>query len=408
MVFASSLGSRQNRASHHQVVVIGGGQAGLSVAARLRRAGVTDLAIVEPSSLHYYQPLWTLVGGGLADVAETIRSEADYIPKGATWVRDRAETVDAENHTVTTAFGRRLSYDRLVVAPGIQLDWNATPGVVESLGTARVSSNYDVQLAPKTWEVMRAVTGGTVVFTVPTGPIKCPGAPQKIAYLCADYWRQRGLDVHVVLTLPGAGLFGVPEFARALEKVVEHYGIEVRFNTELVEVDGESREVTLLDTTTGVKETTAYSALHLAPQQSAPDWLKASTLADPTSPGGFVEVDRHTLRHCRYPDVFALGDACNTPNSKTGAAIRRQAPVVVANLLASLRGNGVTARYDGYAACPFTTSRNRMLLAEFDYTLKPRPSFPVIDTTKPRYDMWLLKRYGLPWLYWHRLLRGRA
>ena len=144
----------------------------------------------------------------------------------------------------------------------------------------------------------------------------------------------------------------------------------------------------------------------MAPRQSAPDWIKASPLADPASPAGFVEVDKHTLQHVRFPSVFALGDAGNTPNSKTGAAVRRQAPVVAANLLASLGHRPLQARYDGYAACPFTTARNRMVLAEFDYTLQPRPSLPLIDTTRERYDMWLLKRYGLPWLYWHLLLRG--
>jgi sulfide:quinone oxidoreductase len=399
-----------SRPAHHRVVVIGGGQAGLSVAARLQRAGVDDVAIVEPSSSHYYQPLWTLVGGGLADIGETIRSESAYIPKRATWVRDRVVDIDPENRTVVTAFGRTISYDRLVVAPGVQLDWAATRGLPESLATPYVSSNYDVHLAPKTWEIMRGLRRGTALFTMPTGAIKCPGAPQKIAYLCADYWQRTGVrdDIRIILTLPGKGLFGVPVFAAALQKAVERYRIEVRLSTELIDVDGDARRVTLLDTASGVKETLDFDALHVAPQQPAPAWLRATRLADPDSAGGYVEVDKHTLQHVRYPDVFALGDACNTPNSKTGAAIRRQSPVVAANIVASLAGKPPAAGYDGYAACPFTTARDRMLLAEFDYSLQPAPTFKHIDTTRERYDMWLLKRYGLPWLYWHRLLRGRA
>ncbi len=405
--------------SHHKVVVVGGGNAGLSVAARLRRAGIDDVAIIEPSALHYYQPLWTLVGGGLVDAAKTVRPEASFIPKNTTWIRDRAVEIHPAARVVTTGNGGSVSYDRLVVAPGIQLDWDATPGMSSALQTPHASSNYDLALAPKTWEVMRKLRSGTAVFTMPTGAIKCPGAPQKIAYLCADYWRAEGVlrDIRVILTLPGAGLFGVAVFAQALAETVLKYGIEVRFNTELVAVDGDARRVTLLDTSTGVKEQLDYDALHVAPQQSAPDWLKHGPLADPTNPAGYVDVDKHTLQHVRHADVFALGDAGNTPNSKTGAAIRRQAPVVVANLIASLDGRPrrpgeparpLPARYDGYAACPFTTARNKMLLAEFDYTLAHRPSFPLIDTTKERYDMWLLKRYGLPWLYWHLLLRGRS
>jgi len=396
--------------SHYRVVVVGGGDAGISVASRLQNAGERDVAVIEPNDSHYYQPLWTLVGGGLVDVRKTIRREESVLPKHATWIRDRCVDVDPYARLVTTADGLRVGYDRLVVAPGIQLDWGLTPGLNEALASPHASSNYDVRLAPKTWEIMRDLRRGTAVFTMPRGPVKCPGAPQKIAYLCADHWRQRGVlrDIRVVLALPGDGLFGIPVFAEALAKTVAKYGIEVRFNTEPVEFDADSRQITLLDSTTGVKERLDYDVVHTAPKQSAPDWLKVSPLADPTNTGGFVDVDPHTLQHVRHPAVFALGDAANTPNSKTGAAVRRQAPVVVANVLASLAGRPPAAQYDGYAACPFTTTRNRMLLAEFDYTMTHRPSFPLIDTTKERYDMWLLKRYGLPFAYWHLLLRGHA
>jgi sulfide:quinone oxidoreductase len=395
------------RKSHYRVVVIGGGDAGVSVAARLNRRGMHDVAVVEPSAEHYYQPLWTLVGGGLVAARKTVRREASVLPRRSTWIRDRATGVDPENRLVHL-HGGSVGYDRLVVAPGIHLDWDATPGMQEAMATPFASSNYSFALAPKTWEVMRDLRRGTAVFTMPTGPIKCPGAPQKIAYLCSDYWRQRGVlgDIRVVLALPGAGLFGIPVFAQALAKAVERYGIEVRYNTEVVEIDGDSKRVKLLDNTTGAKEPLDYDALHVAPRQSAPDWVKHGPLADPANADGYVEVDKHTLQHVRYPEVFALGDVANTPNSKTGAAIRKQAPVVVANLMASLANEPLSAVYDGYAACPFTTARNRMLLAEFDYACNHRPSIPLIDTTRERYDMWLLKRYGLPFLYWHVLLRG--
>ena len=148
--------------------------------------------------------------------------------------------------------------------------------------------------------------------------------------------------------------------------------------------------------------------IHVVPPQSAPDWLKKTPLAVPDSPAGYVDVDKNTMQHVRYPDVFALGDAGSTPNSKTGAAIRKQAPVVAANVKASLSSKPVEASYGGYASCPLTTSRHTMLLAEFDYTMQPAPSFPVIDTTKERRDMWYLKRYGLPAMYWNAMLKGLA
>lgn len=350
------------------------------------------------------------MGGGQATTAETVRPEGTLIPKGVSWIRDRAVAIDPDNRNVALADGGMIGYDQLVMAPGLQLDFDAVPGLAESVGTRGVSSNYRVDLAPRTWDFIRAVRGGTAIFTMPAGPIKCGGAPQKIAYLAADWWRRQGVldHVRVILVLPTPTIFGQPDWARVLAGVAADYGIEVRYESQLVEVDGDSRRAVLLDNATGTKETLDYELLHAVPPQSAPDWLKGGPLADPASPYGYLAVDRHTLRSDRWPEIFALGDVANLPTSKTGAAIRKQAPVVVANLLAARRGEPLPGHYDGYTSCPLVTAHNRMLLAEFDYEQKPKPSFPFLDTMRPRYDMWLLKRYGLPAMYWHGMLRGRA
>jgi sulfide:quinone oxidoreductase len=397
-------------ASHHDVLIIGGGTAGITVAARLRRAGVTDVAIVEPSDQHYYQPLWTLVGGGRAPAGTTVRPEAGLIPKGVSWIRGRAADVDPEARTVSTQDGQRISYDWLVVAPGLQLDFDKVSGLTETLGRNHVSSNYRFDLAPRTWEYIQATTSGTALFTMPPGPIKCAGAPQKIAYLAADWWRRQGRlnDIRTILVLPTVAMFSQPDWAKVLVGIAAGYGIEVRRESQLVEVNGDQRQAVILDAKTGTKETIDYAMLHAVPPQSAPEWVKHTPLADPASPFGYVQVDKYTLQSPTWPTVFALGDVANLPTSKTGAAIRKQAPVVATNLLAVRAGGQPTARYDGYTSCPLVTAHNRMLLAEFDYELKPTPSIPLINTMKPRYDMWLLKRYGLPALYWHGMLRGRA
>jgi sulfide:quinone oxidoreductase len=397
--------------SHHKTLIIGGGNAGISIAARLRRARQDDVAIIEPSDKHYYQPLWTLVGGGCALAKETVRDQARVIPKGVHWIQERATDIDPNNQTVSISSGELIRYDYLVVAPGIQLDWDKIPGLSRTLGKDGVSSNYDYDLAPKTWEFLKDLRRGTALFTMPSGPIKCPGAAQKIAYLAAHYWQQQGVldDIHVVLVLPTPKLFPVPEFSVVLEKVVERYGIDVRFNHELVEVNPEAREAILMNREEGSSEkvTIPYNMIHVVPPQSAPDWIKKSPLAT-AEPTGYVDVDKYTHQHVRWPNVFSLGDAGSTPNSKTGAAIRKQAPVLTKNLLAVMNGKDPSAEYDGYAACPFTTARNKMLLAEFDYTMKPHPTIPLINTQKERRDMWYLKRWGLPFLYWNLLLRGLA
>jgi sulfide:quinone oxidoreductase len=395
---------------HHQVLIVGGGTAGITLAARLRRAGITGIAVVDPSASHYYQPLWTLVGGGRADAASTMRPQASVMPRGVTWIPDAATGVDPAAQTVATRSGQLLEYDYLVVAPGIQLDFDKVPGLAEAVGERGVSSNYRFDLVPRTWDFIRGLRGGTALFTMPAGPIKCAGAPQKIAYLAADWWRSQGvLDrTRIILVLPTAAMFSQPDWAKVLVKIAEGYGIEVRRESQLVEVDGDSKQAVIADTKAGTKEKIDYDFLHATPPQSAPDWLKSTPLADPGSPFGYVAVDKHTLRHKDWPNVFALGDAASLPTSKTGAAIRKQAPVVAANLRAVMAGQPASARYDGYTSCPLVTARNRMLLAEFDYDLTPKPSIPLINTMKPRYDMWLLKRYGLPALYWRLMLKGLA
>lgn len=399
---------------HHRAVVVGGGTAGVTVAARLRRAGLEDVALLEPSSVHWYQPLWTLVGAGVSALERTRRAEGAVVPRGVRWVQDAAAELDPDEQVVTTASGSRIGYDVLVLCPGLELAWDRVPGLLEAVATPFASSNYTPELAPKTAELMRRFRGGRALFTAPGTPVKCPGAPQKAAYLASDHWRRAGVlgEATVTFATGAGGLFGVPEFAAVLGGVVERYGIDTRFGHELTAVDPDGRRACFArtggeDGEEGSVEL-GYDLLHAVPPQRAPAFVRASPLGGP-GPFGWVPVDRHRLRHVSYPNVFALGDVCDAPTSKTGAAIRRQAPVVVANVLATLAGEGeLPARYDGYAACPFTTARGRLVLAEFDYSLAPHPTLPLLDTRRERRDLWYLKRFGLPAFYWHVLLAGRG
>ncbi|WP_037582909.1 NAD(P)/FAD-dependent oxidoreductase [Stigmatella aurantiaca] len=399
---------------HFRVVLIGGGTAGITVAARLRRQGVTDMAIIEPSRKHYYQPLWTLVGAGVARAEDSERDEADFIPQGVRWIQERAEEVDPVAREVLTHSGLRVGYDFLVVAPGIQLDWDKVRGLREALQTPCVSSNYGFQLAPKTWEMIRGFQGGTALFTHPATPVKCAGAPQKIMYLAADHWRRTGLSERVKVLFGSGGkvLFGVKPFAEVLQGVVTRYGIDTRFQHNLVEVRGDRREAVfeVPRPEGGVAQVTlSYDFLHVTPPQSAPDFIQRGPLSHQQGPNkGWVKADKYTLQHPDFPEVFALGDASDLPTSRTGAAIRSQAPVLVENLLAVMRGAKPEARYGGYASCPLTTAYGKLLLAEFDYDGKPTPSFPFINTLQERRDMWWMKKHGLPRLYWGFMLRGRA
>lgn len=396
-----------------QVLIVGGGTAGITVAARLMQSdNPPTVAIVEPSDKHYYQPIWTLVGAGVFPKEISERNEGDYIPDGVTWIRDAVASFDPDKNTVVTQSGKILGYDSLVVSPGIQLDWGKIPGLAETIGKNGVCSNYGYKRSEYTWEVLRNFKGGKALFTQPNTPIKCGGAPQKIMYLVADYLRLHGLldKTNIQFMSPGTVVFGVPEFERTLKKVIARYGITFNTRHELIEISGDKKEavIRVRNEAEEIVDEKAYpfDMIHVVPPQSAPDFIKTSPLANEE---GWVDVNRETLQHNVYPNVFSLGDASSAPNAKTGAAVRKQAPVVVDNLMQVLKGGEISEPklYDGYSSCPLVTGFGKLVLAEFDFDNRPLPSFP-FDTTRERYSMYALKLYVLPQMYWNGMLRGRA
>lgn len=390
----------------HKVLIIGGGNAGISVAAQLRRKlkGL-DVAIIEPSEKHYYQPLWTLVGGGVFRKQVTERPQASVIPKGATWIQDAVTEIRPEENTVVTARGESIGYDYLVVAPGIQINWGLVEGLEATLGKNGVCSNYSYDLVDKTWEFIDGFKGGTALFTQPATPIKCGGAPQKIAYLADDTFRKHGVRAETKLLFMSGqpSIFAVEKYANTLRKVIERKEIEARFRESLVKVDGEAREATFQNLDSGERTVIHYDLLHVVPPMSAPDFIRNGPLANAD---GWVDVDRETLRHTRYPNIYALGDASSLPTSKTGAAVRKQAPVLVKNLVAAILGSAGDAKYDGYTACPLVTGYGRLVMAEFDYNNQPKETFP-FDQSKERWSMYQFKARILPKMYWWGILKGR-
>jgi sulfide:quinone oxidoreductase len=395
-----------NADRHHRVVIIGGGSAGIATAASLlKRRGSLDVAIVEPSEDHYYQPGWTMVGAGVFKAPVTHRTEEMLIPPGAQWIKASATGFDPANNLVTLSDGTTVTYDLLVVAVGIKLDWEAIPGLVETLGKNGVTSNYRYDLAPYTWELVQKLDKGVALFTQPPMPIKCAGAPQKAMYLSCDTWRENGVlgDITVEFHNAGPVLFGVADYVPALMEYVKKYGIGLQFGSRLVAIDGKKKVATFATEGGEVKRT--FDMIHVVPPQRAPDVVAKSPLA---AESGWVEVDDFTLRHKRFSNVFAVGDCGSMPNAKTAAAARKQAPVAAVNALAVLDGKEPPAWYDGYGSCPLTVEKGKIVLAEFGYGGKLLPSFPkwLIEGTRPRRLSWLLKTEILPWVYWNGMLKG--
>jgi len=404
-----------------KLIILGGGTGGISMAARMRRhLSANQITLVEPSSNHYYQPLWTLVGGGVLPKEQSQRLTRDFIPEGVEWIQDSAKALNPKSNEITLSSGKVLKYDYLILATGLVVDFAQIPGLQEGLGKNGLCSIYEYENSEKTYQMLKNFKGGNAVFTMPRVPIKCAGAPQKIMYLAEEIFRENGIREKCQVNYygTGAGIFGVPAFAAALNSVVKKKNIQTHFLHQLVEVRG-SEKTAVFEVLPAPEKAghgpeeifprleVKYDLLHVVPPCRTHDFVRNSDLANHEGPQkGWMKVDIHSLQNPDFKNVFGIGDVTGVPNSKTGAAIRKQAPVVEQNLLAVMAGKTPTHQYDGYSSCPLITSRGSVILAEFGYDSKLMPSFPM-DLTQERRSMWILKRYLLPKMYWYGMLRGR-
>lgn len=280
--------------THYSILIIGGGAAGITTANTLRRMdSKLDIAIIEPSDKHYYQPAFTLVGGGAYKLKNAMKQERDLIPTSITWIQEYADTFQPENNQITLKNGHAIHYDYLVVCPGIQLDFHKIDGLLETLGKNGVCCNYSPEYVEYTWEMVQKLKHGRAFFTQPPMPIKCAGAPQKAMYLAADRFRQYGISdkIDVEFFNAGPSMFGVPFFAKALMKIIKKYNIKANFNHNLVAINGENKIATFeIDGPDGTKQRIdePFDMIHVCPPQSAPDFIKNSPLANDA---GWVEVN---------------------------------------------------------------------------------------------------------------------
>ncbi len=394
------------------VVIVGGGAAGISVASSLQgRLPDIKIAILDPADIHYYQPGWTMVGGGIFEAASTAKTMGSLIPHGVHWVKAAVAAFEPKDNAVVLDGCRVVKYKRLIVCPGLKLDWHKVEGLVDTLGKNGVTSNYRYDLAPYTWELVRGLRKGRALFTQPPMPIKCAGAPQKAMYLSADHWFKTGVlnDIDVQFHNAGGVLFGVADYVPALMEYVNKYNADLNFFHNLIAVDGTSKTATFQvnkpDSEPEIVQV-EFDMMHVCPPQTAPDFIRVSPLADEA---GWVDVDQSTLRHKEYDNIWSLGDVMNAPNAKTAAAARKQAPVVAANVAADIEGHGAFAHYDGYGSCPLTVERGKIVLAEFGYGGKLLPSFPswILNGKRPSRLAWLLKEQILPPVYWKAMLKGK-
>jgi sulfide:quinone oxidoreductase len=400
--------------TEYDIVIVGAGAAGIATAASIlkRHPSGLSIALIDPAPMHYYQPGWTMVGAGIFSADSTARTMASRIPNGVEWIKAGVASFEPERNAVVLEDAQNVKYKQLIVCPGLKLNWAGVEGLADTLGRNGVTSNYRFDLAPYTWELVQKLRSGKAIFTQPPMPIKCAGAPQKALYLSADHWKRSGVlsNIDISFCNAGAVLFGVAAYVPALMEYIKAYNVDLQYNHNLISVDGAAKTATFVRTgADGVKDqvTKEFDMIHVVPPQIAPDFIRASPLADPAS--GWVTIDPASMRHTKFANVYALGDVGNTTNAKTAAAARMQAPVVAHNVLAGLGKLSGESHYNGYGSCPLTVERGKIVLAEFLYGGKVAPSFPswLIDGTKPSHLAWLLKEKVLPALYWHGMLKGR-
>ena len=402
-----------------KIVIIGGGAAGMSMAARLaRRLPKADITLIDPSEKQIYQPGFTLIAAGVYRPDEVWKNQSEYIPRGVKWVKESVIELNPDTRKVMTVPGNTFTYDFLVLTPGLQINWNLIEGMtLDTLGQGNAHSIYDFGGAVKTWTALQDFgrKGGKALFTDTYTKHKCGGAPKKICLLTEHHLRRCGTreksDVHFLTA--AKELYDVKYYTPRLLEIYKERKIPIVLNTRIKGIDIQAKKIHLLEPLTGREYKEDYDFLHFTPPMSAPDFILKSGLSILTGthgPEGWVDTDKHTLLHTKYANIICLGDVAGLPTSKTSAAVRKQVPIAVANLLARMEGRVPSASYDGYAACPIVTDYGHVLLCEFNYDKKPETSLPfrLFDTSKELHAAWLLKVYGLKPMYFHGMLRGLA
>ncbi|CAK6961567.1 Hypothetical predicted protein [Scomber scombrus] len=391
---------------HYKMLVLGGGAGGIAMSARMKRImGAENVAVVEPSEMHYYQPIWTLVGAGAKTVASSGRPTANVMPSGVKWVKSKVQEINPDTNTVCTDDGTEISYEYMIVALGLQLHYEKIKGLPEGFGYPNIGSNYSVQTVEKTWKALQNFKEGNTVFTFPNTPVKCAGAPQKIMYLTDAYLRKTGKrgKANIIYNTSLPVLFGVKKYADSLWEIVKQRDLKVNLRQNLIEVRADKQEAVFenLDKP-GETQVLEYEMLHVTPPMGPNLVVKSSPLADEA---GWLDVNKDNLQHKKYPNVFGIGDCTNLPTIRTAAAVAAQSAILNRTISKVLKNEKPDKKYDGYTSCPLVTSYNTVIMAEFDYNVQPLETFP-INQAKERRIMYHMKADLMPHLYWHGLLTG--
>ena len=392
---------------HYRLIVLGAGAGGITSTAMILRKKKSlkgNTLIIDPGDYHYYQPGFPLVGSGLVELEQTRKRMVDVIPKGAVWEKSKVTRVDPKKNEVTTA-DNTFTYDYLLIALGLELDFDAIEGAKESLGMNGVTTPYVFDYLEYTYQKLKEVNHGNIIISKPKSEIKGAVAAENSLFTMKDFEEKyTNKNVQVLFRSGRDRLFKVDKYNESLTREMEKQGIDYKLDRELIRVDGRDKFAVFKDLKTGEEEKIPFELLVITPPQRGPTVLKDSQILDNE---GWVNVDKNTLRHRDFPWIFGLGDATNLPTTKMAAAVRKQVPIVVQNMLDVMDGRSPSQRYNGDTAAPIATEIGKSILAEYDYEREPKET-TFLDQSKSNMFLYQVKKRMIPFMYWNGMMNGRT
>ena len=413
---------------HARIVIAGGGTGGMITAARLRRSAPNaEIIVISPNEMHLYQPGQTYVAAGLYEQSDNERRMADLMEDGVKWLQESVVSFEPQNNTLHTDKTGKIVYDYLVVALGVEYDYEAIEGLSkEIIGEHSIASVYlnDMQKGTakggaitQQWikDISEAAASKPikVLLSEPATPFKGPGTSLDILFLTQDAAKGNApfnkSDVHKNIRLtyvtPKENIFESKEFSQVLEKELKKSpNTTALYRHELLSVDPMKKVAKLRDSDGKIKEET-YDFLHVTPPMKPPKVLAASPLAiQEGKHKGYLDVDPKTLRHKRYKNVFGIGDILGLELGKSGGSAQVQGVILQDNIAAALEDLKLPMKYNGYTAAPIKTKYGEILLAEYNKE-KALPTF-WLDPHKPRWIWWELDLHLLRYFYFSWMMRG--
>lgn len=409
------------------IAIIGAGLGGISLSAQL----ISDLpnakiTLFDADPMLYYQPGFTLIAAGIYDKDDVSYDKKDLINKKVQWVQENVAKLDVESKSLQTTSGATHTYDYLIIATGTTYEFELYKGLSEEIvndPSTNIASIYTADSAVKARDMLKklAKNGGRAIFAEPNTPIKCGGANKKLNFLLEDLARSEGgrdkLEMH--LYTGGDSMLSSPVHAKMIEQLYIERDMPYSTRHLLVEVDKE-RNVAIFEKLMPYRENgqdkvakerveVPYDYLFVIPKMKTSDFIAQAglSISKGHTAGNWVDVDKYTLQHKKYPYIFAIGDCAGIPKGKTGASIRKQYPVVAKNLIAHLQGQNLEAKFNGYTACPLLTGYGKAVMVEFNYE-GADPMLPCFGATRESWMNWFIKVYLMKPMVMQGMIYARA